>query len=251
MSSLVIGGIVFACVFAGAVLGLVVRSMLPDHHRSAESKDAIKLVMGLLATMAALVLGLLIGSAKGSYDTQSNEVTQLAANVALLDRALAHYGPEAKDSRDLLRRSVARMVDQMWPKSGSEAAELNPAATGAEGLYDKIQALSPQSEVQRSLRAEALRIATDVGRTRSLLFAQAGRSIPLPFLLILVFWVAVIFVSFGLFAPFNTTVVTALFVGALSVSGAIFLILELDQPFQGLIQISSASLRSILANLGQ
>src|SRR5215471_13607259 len=103
MSSLVIGGIVFACVFAGAVLGLVVRSMLPDHHRSAESKDAIKLVMGLLATMAALVLGLLIGSAKGSYDTQSNEVTQLAANV-VLDRALAHYGPEAKDSRDLLRR---------------------------------------------------------------------------------------------------------------------------------------------------
>ena len=250
MSATATGAIVFAFVFGGSLLGLLLRSILPDHHRSSESKDVVKLGMGLLATMAALVLSLLISSAKGSYDRQSSEVAQLAANVALLDRVLAHSGPEAKDARDLLRRSVARVLDQMWPTNGSQPATLNPAA-GSEDLYERIQAFSPQSEAQRSLRTEALGIATDLGRTRSLLFAQAGSSIPRPFLVILVFWVAVLFVSFGLFAPANTTVVATLFVCALSVSGAIFLILELDQPFRGFIQVSSAPLRSVLANLGQ
>ncbi len=207
--------------------------------------------MGLLVTMTALVLGLLIASAKSSYDTKRSELTEMAANVVLLDRSLALYGPETNDARDLLRRSVARALDQMWPSSGSQPADLNPAATRAEVLYERIHALSPQSEVQRSLQAEALKIATDLARTRSLLFAQAGSSIPLPFLVILVFWVTVIFVSFGLLAPVNATVVTTLFVCALSVSGAIFLILELDQPFQGLFQLSDAPVRSALANLGR
>jgi len=251
MSAITIGSTVFACVFGGALLGVFLRAVLPDHHLSSESRDVVRLGTGLLATMAALVLSLLIASAKGSYDTKNNELTQLAANVVLLDRVLAHYGPEAKDPRDLLRRSVARAVEQMWPKDGAQPAELNPAATGAEDLYEKIQALSSRNEAQGALRAEALRIAVDLRRTRSLLFAQSGSSIPLPFLAILVFWVAVIFISFGLFAPRNTTVVATLFVCALSVSGAIFLILELDRPFQGFMQLSSAPLRTALASLGQ
>ena len=175
----------------------------------------------------------------------------MAANIAVLDRGLALYGPEANDARDLLRRSVARALDQMWPPSGSQPADLNPAATRAEVLYETLHALSPQSEAQRSLRAEAVKIATDLGRTRSLLFAQAGSSIPIPFLVILVFWLTVIFVSYGLLAPAHATAVTTLFVCALSVSGAIFLILELDQPFQGLFRLSDAPMRSALANLGR
>jgi len=251
MSALPTAGIVFACAFGGSVLGLLLRLVLPDHHRASDSKDVVKLGMGLLATMAALVLSLLISSAKGSYDTQSGEVTRLAANVALLDRALAYYGPEATDARDLLRRSLIRALDQMWPERGFSPAGLNPAGTTTEDFYQKIQALAPQSDAQRSLRTEALAIATDLGRTRTLLFAQAGSSISQPFLVILTFWITVIFVSFGLFAPANTTVVTTLFVCALSVAGAIFLILELDQPFGGLVQVSSGPLRSALENLGR
>ena len=121
MSATATGAMVFACVFGGSLLGLLLRFVLPDHHRTSESKDVVKLGMGLLATMAALVLSLLISSAKGSYDTQSTEVTQLAANVALLDRVLAHHGPEAKDARDLLRHSVTRALDQMSPQSGRSA----------------------------------------------------------------------------------------------------------------------------------
>ena len=251
MSALAIGSVVFVCVFGGALLGMVLRSFLPDRHLSADSKDLVRLGMGLLATMAALVLSLLIASAKGSYDTQRNEVTQMAANVVFLDRAMAHYGPESKEARDLLRRYVASVLDQMWPPTGSGSAELNLAATAVESLYEKIQALSPQNDGQRALRADARQVTIDLGRTRSLLVAQSGSSIPIPFLVILTFWITVLFVSFGLFAPRNGTVVVTLFVCALSVSGATYLILELDQPFQGFIHISSAPLRGALAHLGQ
>jgi hypothetical protein len=207
--------------------------------------------MGLLATMAALVLSLMISSAKGSYDTQRGELTHLAANIGLLDRVLAHYGPDAADARDLLRRSLVRVIEQMWPTSGSRPPELSPTAMRVDALYEKIQSLVPQNDGQRSLRAEALKITTEMGLTRSLLFAQAGTSIPLAFLVILVFWITLIFVSFGLFAPLNATVVVMFVVCALSVSCAIFLILELDQPFRGFIHLSSAPLRSALANLGR
>ena len=251
MSAITIGWIVFACVFGGVLLGMFLRTALPEHHLSMDSKDVVKLGMGLLATMAALLLSLMIASAKSSYDTQSSELTQLSANIVLLDRVMALYGPETKEARDLLRRSVARALDRMWSKDGSRSAQLEPAAAGEERLYDKIQALSPRNEAQRSLRAEALRISIDLARTRWLLFEEGGGSIPVPFLVVLIFWVTVIFISFGLFAPPNATVIATLFVCALSVSGAIFLILELDQPFEGLIQISSAPLRSALANLGQ
>jgi hypothetical protein len=229
---------------------MFLRPVLPEHHLSADSKDLVKLGMGLVATMAALVLGLLIASAKSSYDRLSNDLTQISANLILLDRVMAHYGPETKEARDFLRRSVVRALDQMWPEHSSRPAQLEPAA-GAEGLYDKIHELSPQNDAQHSRQAQALQLSIDLAQKRWLLVEQSGGSIPMPFLVLLTFWVTVIFVSFGLFAPSNSTVIVTLFVCALSVSGAIFLILELDQPFEGLIQISSAPLRTVLAHLGQ
>ncbi len=221
-----IGWIVMACVFGGALLGMALHRILPEHHLSADSKDVIKLAMALTATMSALVLALLISSAKGSYDAQRSEVTQLSANIILLDRVLAHYGPETKEARDLLRLSAAAMIDRIWPENGSRLAVSEPTATGGEAFYDKIQELSPRNEVQRSLQAQALKMSIDIGQTRWLLFEQGGRSIPMPFLVLLIFWVTIIFLSFGLFAPPNATVIATLFLCALSVSGAIFMILE-------------------------
>ncbi len=250
MSSMAISSIVFGCVFGGALLGLLLRAALPAHHLSAESKDVIKVGTGLIATMAALVLGLLVASAKGSFDTQRSEVIQLSGNVILLDRILAHYGPETKESREVLRRAVVGALDRLWPQSGSQA-ERGEQKFAAEALYEKIQALSPKTEGQRSLQAQAIKISFDIGQTRWLMFAQKGSAIPIPFLVVLVFWLSIIFTSFGLFAPANATVIVTLLVCALSVSGAIFLILELDRPFEGFIQISSGPLRDALVQLGQ
>ena len=251
MSSITIGLIVLACVFGGALLGICLHAVLPQHHLSSETKDIVKLGMGLVGTMAALVLGLLVASAKGSYDTQSAELTQLAANVSLLDRVLAHYGPETKEIRDLLRSAVTRVLNQVWPKEGPSAAPAPPQAAGGDIIWDKIQGLSPKNDVQRSLQSQALSIALDTGKVRQLMFAQATAAVSLPLLIVLVLWLTVIFISFGLFAPLNATAVASLFVSALSVSGAIFLILEMYTPYTGLISISSAPLQAALAQLGQ
>ena len=251
MSPITISLIVFASVFGGALLGILLHASLPQHHLASDSKDIVKLGMGLVGTMSALVLGLLVASAKGSYDAQSAELTQMSANIALLDRALALYGPETKETRDLLRGAVSRMLDQMWSKDGTGASSQAPTSAGGEILYEKIQGLAPKNDSQRSLQGQALNIAVDIGKTRWLMYEQAITSVSMPLLIVLVLWLTVIFVSFGLFAPFNATVVSSLLVSALSVSGAIFLILEMYGPFSGLIQISSAPLRAALAHLGQ
>src|SRR5271166_3999820 len=215
-----IGWIVFALVFGSALLAMFVRSALPEEHLSTDSKDVVKLGMALIATMSALVLGLLVASAKSAFDTRSNQLVQASADVILLDRVLARYGPETKEARTVLQRWVATTVDRFWPAGGARPIAVGSGASPVEILYDNIEGLSTQSEAQRSLQSRALSTALDLGRLRLLLFEGLGSSIPVPFLVVLVFWLCIIFASFGLFAPRNATVITVLCVCALSVSGA-------------------------------
>lgn len=255
MSPMVIGWIVFGCVFGGALLGMFLRTALPEHHLSQDSRDLLKLGTGLIGTMAALVIGLLISSAKTTFDTQSNEVTQMAANVALLDRVLAHYGPETQGTRDLVRRVATAWVDRTWPEDGSAPVPPDTAkgaSSPIEAIQDGIRGLVPQNEAQRELRSEALQLAGNMAQARGLFFQQFGSGgIPVPFLAMLVIWLAVIFVSFGLLAPSNPTIVAALLLCALSASGAIYLILEMERPFEGLMKISGTPVRVTLSHLGQ
>jgi hypothetical protein len=251
MGSIAISLIVFTCVFGGAACGVLLSRALPSHHLSPESKNAVTISMGLVVTMAAIVLGLLISSAKSFFDAQSAELTEMSARIILLDRMLAHYGPETKEVRDELRTFVAVNIDKIWPHERTKPSELVAPVTSSETLLAKVQELSPKDDKQRSLQAQALSITVGLMQTRWLMYEQGASSVSRPMLVILVFWLAAIFISFGLFAPCNSTVVTALFVAGLSVSGAIFLILEMYSPFGGLIEISSAPLRAALAHLGQ
>jgi hypothetical protein len=233
---------------------MLLRAFLPEKHLSAESKDLVKLGMGLIGTMTALVLGLLVASAKSGFDTQRNGLAQVSANVVFLDRILARYGPEAKDTRAMLRASVDDMLHRTWPEedTGSGQPETKSGTEGRyEGVFEKIQDLAPKNAAQRELQSQALKTATDTAQTRWLLFAQKGNSVPAPFLIVVVFWLSVLFISFSLFAPPNVTVAATLLVCALSVAGAIFLILELDRPFDGLIKVSSDPLRRALEQLGR
>jgi hypothetical protein len=254
MSALLVAVIVLACVFAGALVGMALRRVLPAPHLSEESKDVVRLATGLVATMAALVLGLLVASAKGSYDTQRDGLDTIAADVALLDTVLAQYGPQAADVRQDLRRVLAVAMARLWPKDHSQVPTLGGAETtaGGKALHSRILALVPANDAQRALQAQALQIGAELARVRLLLIAQHESTvISGVFLVILTFWLVVLFASFGLFAPRNATVLAALLISALSVAGAIFLILELDQPFEGLIQISDAPLRAAYDQLGQ
>jgi hypothetical protein len=253
MSALAVGGIVFVCVFGGALLGMFLGRVLPRHHLSAESKDAIKVAMAMIATLAALVVGLLIASAKSSFDGKDSEFKGAATHVLLLDRTLAEYGPETKEVRDLLRRIVTLRMSQIWPQESAGMVEPNALSSGAgfEEVQRKLLDLSPQNDAQRWLKSTTLQLTLDIEGARWLVVEQSGSSIQWPFLVTLVFWLAMIFASFGLFAPPNGSVIAALLVCALSVAAAIYLIVEMDQPYGGLIQISSAPLRTVLNQLGQ
>jgi hypothetical protein len=240
--------IIFFCIFSGAMIGMALRAVLPEHHLNTETRELVKLGVGLIGTMAALLLGLLVASAKSSYDARGSEVNQMAANVILLDRALAHYGPGAGELRGMLKTAMVQLIDQIWSKEGDKP--FLPQGTG-NILYDKIAELTPQTDAQRELKAQAQSILVNFGQTRLLLYAQSGTSISTPFLVVVVFWLATLFVSFGLFAPHNGTAVVTLLVAAISVAGALFLILELDHPFSGLIQISSAPLQNAVSLLAK
>jgi hypothetical protein len=253
MSSLAISGIVFACIVAGMILGMILRAILPEKHLSTETKDLVKLGMGLIGTMTALVLGLLIASAKSSWDAQRNGLAQMSGNVIFMDRALAHFGPESMDARKMLHASVIDMIQSTWPEENPEPGQRKEksATEGKyEGLYEKMQELTPKNDAQRAFQAQALKTMGDVAQARWLLFSQRGNSIPTPFLVVMVAWLVLILMSFSMFAPPNATVLITLLICALAVSSAIFLILELDRPFDGILQISSAPVRNALEQLG-
>lgn len=244
MSPIAISFLVFLCVFGGALVGIALRSVLPEHHLSGETKDVVKGSIALIGTMSALVLGLLVGSAKGTYDTQKDELTSLSAKVTLLDRVLTHYGPEAAGARQKLREAVGATVVHLSEGVGGASASQSQA------VFDAVLELSPKTDTQKALQSEAQGLLQSIGETRSLMMAQKGSSIAFTLLAVVVFWLAVNFVSFGLFAKPNVTATAALLLAAVSVAGAIFLILEMDRPYEGLIHISDTPLREALAQMG-
>src|SRR3974390_3822963 len=245
MSSLTFSFVIVLLVLGGIFIGATFRRALPEHHLSKETQDVVRLGAGLTATIAALVLGLLIGGAKTSFDTRSNQVKQLTANLILLDNLLAVYGPEAAPLRKLLRGAINPMVDRLWQKK----ITTEPYTTTSEGekLYLAILALSPQNEIQRSVQARAVQVANDLVQTRLLLFVETGNQIPIPFLAILVFWLFIIFLSFSLFSDLIQHVLSFLCFFGLSASCAIYLILDLNDPFNGLMMISDIPVRKALA----
>jgi hypothetical protein len=256
VSAIAVAAVVFGCALAAAAAGIVLHARLPDDHLDGGSTDVVKLVLGLVATMSALVLGLLIASAQGTRKAQVDELNQLAAGLVQLDGVLAHYGPEALGARALLHRTVTREADRIWrPEARPASPDLGlpvGARPRAEALIHEIQALTPSTGVQRSAQVRSVEIAARLAQTRALMSEQMlGHSLPTPFLVVLAAWITVLFAGFGLFARPNPTVLSALFVGALSVAGAIYLVLELDNPYAGPMRISDAPLRDALARIGR
>jgi hypothetical protein len=249
MSALAVSAIIFLSTLGGIFLGTLLRRALPRHHLDEHVKDVVRLGVGLIATIAALVLGLLIAAAKGSFDTQTSHLRQITANLILLDNILAQYGPEARPVREQIRSTVGPFADRLWREK--QAGQSGPFETDgtAEQVHLKIQKLSPHDDVQRSLHSRAVQVSNDLAQVRFLLFVESENLIPIPFLAILAFWLMIIFTSFSLFSPLNVTVVTCLFLFALSAACAIFLILELSRPFTGLMSISSVPLRNALGTI--
>jgi hypothetical protein len=253
VSALAVALFALASSFAAGILGLRLREWLPEHHLENEARDAVKLVMGLVATMSALVLGLLVSAAQTAYRTDGDELALFAANLVTLDRVLLHYGAEAETARDLLRQGATAEFGRIMEADGIRAEGMAPGirTNALEPVYQALQRLRPGTDAERQGLARAIELTVAVTRTRMLLAEQQVSALPAPFLGILVFWLAMLFLGFGLMTRLNPTVVSALLIGALSVAGALFLVLELDTAQDGLIRLSNASLRTALAALQQ
>jgi hypothetical protein len=254
MSPIAISLTALAIMFSGTLLGMYLRPLMQEHHLSGDSKDVMKLGTGMIATMAALVLSMLISSAKGTFDVWNNELQQSGGKISLLDHTLAQYGPETREARDILRHTLISTIQRVWPvdKTMMALEKVDQAERGIENLEEKLQQLSPRNDKQRRLQSQALQIAVEMDQTTLLLIQHVGRrSFPMLLLALLVLWLTIIFFNFGMFTTRNRTVIIVLFICALSAASSILLILELDQPFGGLIKVSSDPLLRALAYLGK
>ena len=254
MSPIATSLITLACIMGGMLFGMFLRTLLPKHHLTDDSKDVIKMGTGMVATMAALVLGLVVASAKGTFDTLNGGVRQAGTKIIQLDRTMASYGPETREARDVLRRGVTTAMERIWPADKKTIAveKVGHSGVAIGELEEKLRKLSPRNDDQRGFQSRALQISGDLSDAISQIIQQSGQtSVPVPFLVLLVCWLTIIFFSFGLFTSPNTTVIVILLVCAMSAASALFLILELDQPYAGIIKISSAPLQNALARIGQ
>ncbi len=253
MNPSALAAITCVCAFGGALLGAAIRTRLPPPHLSKESQDVMRLGMGLVATMTALLLGLVTASARSTFDSQDNAVRNSAANILSLDRLLARYGPETAPTRELLRSALEIRLEATWPSHGSRGVGLaqTQAASALETIEEQILNLPVTNDNQRWYKAEALKLGEDVLKTRWRLLSSQGGTVPLLFLAVVVLWLTVTFGTFGLYTQPNPTVIVVLLLAAASVSGAVFLILELDGPFEGWIKVSSEPFRFAVSQLGR
>lgn len=253
MSSLTIASVMFGSVFVSTLGAMLLARLLPKHHFSDDSKEVVKLGLGVIGTLTALVLGLLVTATKGTFDAQSATVKDLAGQLAVLDRVLAGYGPEAEEARKHLRGFLQAVLGQFWPHevSAPVGSAEHPSRTAGLILLEAITALDPKTEVQRLLKGRGQDMIIGLAQTRQRLVVTDEDSIPVALLVVLGCWQAVLFAGFGLLAPRNGTAFTVLIVCALSVAGALFVVLELDRPFDGMIRVSNEPLRAVLAHMGE
>jgi hypothetical protein len=253
MDHIAIGAIVLACTFGGAMVAMNASSRLPDQYLSPASTAVIRLAMAFVVALATLVISLMISSARSSFVIKDGEYRRAAADIILLDRALARYGPETKTARELLRGVAETKLREFWPENSAPRVQSRPIeiGTGIEQIEDALHALDPKDNAQRWLQTRALQISAEIEQLSWLLTAQNSSAIRWPTLAILVFWLTIIFVSFGYSAPRNATVIATLFVCSLSIAGAMYLLVQFDQPYSGYIKVSSAPWRAAIDQLGR
>lgn len=250
MSAVAIAVVAFGLILLSIAIGLMMRHWLPESHLTGDSKEVIRLATALIGTMAAVVLALLFASTRTSYEATSSSVGRMMTNIIELDHVLQEYGPEGQALRPGLRRDVKHIVEAIWQDDASIQGEAHPdTSAGQMSILNKLRQLVPATPLQSALQARAVSISGDLQQIRLALLAQPPDSLSRPFVTVLVLWLCFIFLTFSMSSKANTTLVTVLFICAFAASSAIYLILELEQPFDGLMQIPNTALRNALAPL--
>lgn len=253
MTSFTAALVTVASLCAGCFIGSIMRERLPDHHLRDDSKEVVKMASGVIATLVALVIGLLVSSAKSSFDEANDVISQAGAKAILLDRTLRRYGEEATPARNRMKLAIETAIERLWPPNGLGKGGLAAVeqTRGLDEVQTMIEELSPNDESHRAIRTNALDICKELVQSRWLMIEKAQATLPTPFLVILIFWLTVLFLSLGLLSPRNPTTLVCLFVCALSMAGAIVLLIEMDQPFDGFIKASPAPLVKAVSLIGR
>ena len=239
-------------VFAAGVLGLTLHARLPEKHSPDKSAGMIGAMTGLLSLLLALVLGTFAGSAYTLYATQKSELELLGARVLQLDSALEAYGPETQPGRTELRKAIRRTYDEIWGDSGTAGqadAGLKGIFAGTRDLERFMLTLAPKTDVQRQAVVNANAAASDINKTRLLMGLQISGGVPWPMLTIVICWSLLMFCGYGLVSPANRTVVAALGLGAITIASAVFVIIELSDPYSGTFKLSARPVQQTIEAL--
>ncbi len=240
----------FIVIFAGVCFGILLHEHLPKHYLRKETGETVKLAAGVIATLAALTLGLLIASAKGSYDTRVGLVRKMAASLILSDRLLVLYGAEARDARVKLRAIIPPATDHIWSENAPGGAKKHfEAVTESEEYANAIYALAPKNDLQQRLRERVVQATLDAANARLELFSQLNNLLPLPLLVVLAVWFAVMFAAYSMYAEINLVSIVALTICAASIAGAMFLLFQMNNPFSGLMAIPRIDFAALLPSL--
>jgi hypothetical protein len=236
---LIIGLIVLAIILAGAITGLKLRKLLPAEHLTDETKSLVSASTAVVATVSALVLGLLISNANSSFIRLGGQVTALSAEILRLDQILRRYGSDAYPARETLRQYTEQKTADLFPDNPADVHLGNPSTYELlQRLEDMMLGLKPANSRDQWWMGQAMTLAAKIGDTRWLIAQQVGQGTPKAFVALLVFWLALLFASFGLFAPHNLTSAVILTLCALAVAGAVAMFLELEQGFGRMIHVS-------------
>src|ERR1700745_4365918 len=247
---LIIGLLVYALLLAGAFVGWKMRNRLPAHHLAEETKSLVNMSTAVVATVSALVLGLLISNANTTFTRLGGQVTSLSAEILRLDQILRRYGADAEPARNTLLKYAEHKTDDLFPDNPADVRLSNPSTYELlQRLEDMLLALKPTNPRDQWWLAQAMTLAAKIGETRWLLAQQIGQGTPKAFVALLVFWLALLFASFGLFAPRNLTSAITLTLCALAVAGAVAMFLELEQGLGGVVRISPEPMRQAVQTL--
>jgi hypothetical protein len=238
--------------FGGALLGMLLSRFLPEHHLSSETRAVVSVSMATVGTLSAFVLGLLVSTGSSSFATKNQEIRQFSNDLIRLDRLLRRFGPAAQTSRNVLHRYAATKMLDLFPAEGAAPPQLDNLQTLRllEQLEDEVSSLRPAGSTQQWLQSQALQIAGDLETTRWALAQESSSLIPLPLLGAMIIWLAVIFVSFGLFAPRNATTIAALFFAAFALAAAVKITIDME-TLQGRVRISSTPMHHALEEISR
>jgi hypothetical protein len=247
---LIIAFFVFAIILAGAFAGAVARRYVPQHHLSEETKSVVSISMAVVATISALVLGLLLSNANSSFSAVQGQVNAMSAQILRLDQLLRRYGSETKLAREKLREYAERKRDDLFPNNPADI-RLSDQSTYdlLQEVEDLVLSVKPADARDQWWLAQAMTLASKIGDTRFLLAQHSGRGTPQAVLLLLVFWLTLLFASFALFAPSNMITNATLTLCALAIAGSIGMILELERGFGGLVQVSPQAMNHAVSAL--